>query len=208
LRSQFFSNKQKNMSKATIVKELNDADILKPLSDKRAYCHITLSNQLEALLISDPEADKCAAAMDVHVGQFHDTVFGLAHFLGTSFSCWSELRVSNLLYNLEHMLFLGTKKYPSESEYKEFIIKSGGGYNAYTSFESTNYHFSIVPDKFDEALDRFAQFFIAPLFNEDCVEREMKAIESEYAKNLQNDGWRKISLIKYVCKNATHQGVY
>jgi len=68
---------------ASIAKELKDGDIIKPLSDKRTYCHITLANKLEALLISDPDADKCAAAMDVHVGQFHDTVFGLAHFLGT-----------------------------------------------------------------------------------------------------------------------------
>lgn len=44
------------------------------------------------------------------------------------------------------------------------------------------------------ALDRFAQFFIAPLFSETCTEREMKAVDSEYNLNLQNDFWRKFQL--------------
>lgn len=40
------------------------------------------------------------------------------------------------------------------------------------------------------ALDRLAQFFIAPLFNPDGTDREMKAVDSEHKKNIQNDSWR------------------
>jgi len=40
------------------------------------------------------------------------------------------------------------------------------------------------------ALDRFAQFFIEPLFLEDTVERELRAVDSENKKNLQSDNWR------------------
>ena len=35
----------------------------------------------------------------------------------------------------QHMLFLGTEKYPKENEYHEFLSNHGGGANAYTSCE-------------------------------------------------------------------------
>jgi secreted Zn-dependent insulinase-like peptidase len=40
------------------------------------------------------------------------------------------------------------------------------------------------------ALDRFAQFFISPLFTDSATAREMQAVDSENNKNLQNDAWR------------------
>ena len=33
----------------------------------------------------------------------------------------------------EHMLFLGTRKYPQESEYTQFLTEHGGSSNAFTS---------------------------------------------------------------------------
>jgi len=97
------------------------------------------------------------------------------------------------------MLFLGTKKYPNEAEYKTFITSNGGKWNAFTSSENTNFHFSLSnTDKLDEALDRFAQFFMEPLFNKDCVEREMKAIDSEFANNVAVDSRRRYMLLSHV----------
>jgi insulysin len=46
------------------------------------------------------------------------------------------------------------------------------------------------------ALDRFAQFFIQPLFLENTLDREMRAVDSENKKNLQNDMWRLSQLAK------------
>ena len=46
------------------------------------------------------------------------------------------------------------------------------------------------------ALDRFAQFFIAPLFLEDTLDRELRAVDSENKKNLQSDTWRLVQLAK------------
>lgn len=40
------------------------------------------------------------------------------------------------------------------------------------------------------ALDRFAQFFIEPLFLEETLDRELRAVDSENKKNLQSDTWR------------------
>ena len=61
-------------------------------------------------------------------------------------------------------MFLGTEKYPDENGFTKFLKEQGGTYNAYTAAEHTNYHFDITPKNLEPALDRFSQFFIAPLF--------------------------------------------
>jgi insulysin len=45
-------------------------------------------------------------------------------------------------------------------------------------------------------LHRFAQFFISPQFTAAATGRELNAIESEHAKNLQSDGFRNFQLQK------------
>ncbi|KAM0952032.1 putative insulysin [Dioscorea sansibarensis] len=135
--------------------------ILKPRIDKREYRRIVLPNSLEALLISDPETDKAAAAMNVSVGYFSDPegLEGLAHFL-------------------EHMLFYASEKYPVEDSYSKFITEHGGSENAYTASEHTNFFFDVNADYLDEALDQFGQFFIKPLMSSDATQREIKAVDS------------------------------
>jgi insulysin len=50
------------------------------------------------------------------------------------------------------------------------------------------------------ALDRFAQFFISPLFTQSGTEREMKAVDSEFNMNWKVDGWRKHLVMKQLAK--------
>lgn len=52
-----------------------------PSLDDRTYRVIRLPNQLEALLVHDPETDKASAAIDVNVGNFSDEydMPGMAH---------------------------------------------------------------------------------------------------------------------------------
>ena len=76
-----------------------------------------------------------------------------------------------LAHFLEHMLFIGTEKYPEPDGYFSFVESNGGSSNAYTAPEVTNYFFDVKPDAFREGLDRFAHFFIDPLLAPD-VERE------------------------------------
>lgn len=68
--------------------------------------------------------------------------------------------------------------------------------NAYTANESTNYHFDCNHDALEEALDRFAQFFVAPQISADGVDREANAVDSEHSKNINSDTWRKLQLWK------------
>jgi len=124
---------------------------------------VFLTNGLEVLLISDPETDKAACAVDVGVGSWRDPsgFEGLAHLL-------------------EHMLFLGSKKYPDESGYRQWLGDHGGDSNAYTDSEHTNYYFSVEWSALPGALDRFAQFFVAPTLDGGMVGREMRAVHSEH----------------------------
>lgn len=53
--------------------------------------------------------------------------------------------------------------------------------------EYTNFYFDVQPDALHGALDRFAQFFVAPLFVQGAMEREVQAVNSEFAGVLQSD---------------------
>ncbi|CAI5949868.1 unnamed protein product, partial [Closterium sp. NIES-64] len=53
-----------------------------------------------------------------------------------------------------------------------------GRSNAYTAAENTNYQFDVAAEFLDEALDRFAQFFICPLMSADATNREINAVHS------------------------------
>ena len=141
--------------------------------DKRETKTFSLENGLDVLLVSDPDVHRSAVALSVGVGHLHDPVEkqGLAHYL-------------------EHMLFLGTKKYPEVGSFKKFLDEHSGGSNAYTSGAITNYFFQISHEGFDIALDRFSDFFKAPMFDKTYSEREVKAVNNEHQKNKLNDGWR------------------
>jgi secreted Zn-dependent insulinase-like peptidase len=157
------------------------AAIVAPQTDTRAFRYVELDNGLRAIVVSDPGAQKAAASLDVHVGSGADPEQrqGLAHFL-------------------EHMLFLGTEKYPDAGEYQQFISAHGGGHNAYTAFEHTNYFFDIEAPFLPDALDRFAQFFIAPLFTAQYVDREKNAVDSEFRANYKNEYRRSADALRDV----------
>ena len=80
----------------------------------------------------------------------------------------------------EHMLFLGTKKYPIENHYQSFISSNGGDSNAATGEEYTYFYHDVSTDMFEESLDIFSQFFKEPLFNQVCIDKEINAIENEF----------------------------
>lgn len=111
--------------------------------------------------------------------------------------------VPGLAHFLEHMLFYSSEKYPEEDAYSKYIAEKGGSTNAYTANESTNYHFDVNWESLEEALDRFAQFFISPMISPDGVERESKAVDSEHKKNLNSDPWKQLQLWK-TASNPKH----
>ncbi|MCJ1246816.1 Insulinase (Peptidase M16) [Trapelia coarctata] len=171
-----------------------------PLLDVRSYRVIRLPNKLEALLVHDPETDKASASVNVKVGSFSDAddMPGMAHAV-------------------EHLLFMGTKKYPKENAYSQYLTAHSGYSNAYTASTETNYFFEVGASSQSDsdttepagepplygALDRFAQFFVAPLFLSETLDRELKAVDSENKKNLQSDNWR-LSQLNKSLSNPKH----
>lgn len=95
-----------------------------------------------------------------------------------------------LLTPISHLKHYTQLKISFQGEYLNYLSRHGGSANAGTYADSTKYYFDITPAKFSNALDRFAQFFIAPLYTEELTEKEINAIESEHQKNLQIDAWR------------------
>ena len=103
------------------------------------------------------------------------------------------------------------RKYPKENDYNEYLSAHSGHSNAYTAATETNYYFEVAASTESDsgkltngastpplygALDRFAQFFISPLFLPSTLDRELKAVDSENKKNLQSDNWRLSQLSK------------
>ncbi|KAK0157501.1 hypothetical protein PV328_011241 [Microctonus aethiopoides] len=160
------------------VKERYDS-IRKSPNDEKLYRGLILNNEMKVLLISDPTTDKSAAALNVQIGHLSDPdeLPGLAHFC-------------------EHMLFLGTAKYPDLHEYHSYLSQHGGITNADTSLDYTIYYFDITPVYLEGALDRISQFFLSPLFTESATELEINAVNSEHEKNIADDAWRTFQLDK------------
>jgi secreted Zn-dependent insulinase-like peptidase len=166
------------------LEESDDDEDVEEIDDERSTANSTSSNSEEE---EDAGIRKAGAAMVVGCGSFHDPpeLMGLAHFC-------------------EHMLFMGSEKYPTENELDSFLSQNGGSTNAYTQCEYTVYHFDVLQEYLSEALDMFAQFFISPLFLPDAVDREIQSIESEFNLNKNMDSNRLEMLISHTCGKVEH----
>lgn len=161
--------------------------IIKPIIDKNEYRYMTLDNNLDVLMIYSKNADISAAAMTVNVGYYNDEPesYGTAHFL-------------------EHMLFMGSEKYPNKALFHKLINESGGVTNAHTMEELTTYYFQVQNSFFMNILDVWSNFFIKPLFLKESVEKEVNAVNSEHMKNIPNDLQRILSIIKEEIDHKEH----
>lgn len=76
------------------------------------------------------------------------------------------------------------------------VANSANGVNDTDGTNVTNGTSGTITSPLYGALDRFAQFFISPLFLSSTLDRELKAVDSENKKNLQSDNWRLSQLNK------------
>ena len=65
-------------------------------------------------------------------------------------------KIDGMAHFCEHMLFLGTEKYPDENHYQKFISDNGGDSNAATGEEYTYFYHSVSSQKLEESLDIFS----------------------------------------------------
>ncbi|KAA0978446.1 pyrroloquinoline quinone biosynthesis protein PqqF [Pseudomonas sp. ANT_H12B] len=123
----------------------------------------TLANGLRVTLRHAPELKRCAAALRVSAGS-HDVPLawpGLAHFL-------------------EHLLFLGTKRFPAAQGLMAYVQGHGGQVNARTSERTTDYFFELPPQAFSGGLERLSDMLAHPRMNPDDQRREREVLHAEF----------------------------
>lgn len=141
--------------------------------DPREYKAIKLSNDMTVLLVSDAKATKSLAAVSIPVGSIENpnSQLGLAHYL-------------------EHMVLMGSKKYPEPSSFSEFLQKHGGSHNASTASHRTAYYFEVENGALKEATDRLADALAEPLLDPINADRERNAVNAELTMARSRDGMR------------------
>ncbi|VVP51807.1 pyrroloquinoline quinone biosynthesis protein PqqF [Pseudomonas fluorescens] len=129
----------------------------------------TLANGLRVTLRHGPNLKRCAAALRVAAGS-HDVPLawpGLAHFL-------------------EHLLFLGTERFPAGQGLMAYVQSHGGQVNARTSERTTDYFFELSPLAFAGGLERLSDMLAHPRMNLDDQQREREVLHAEFVAWSQN----------------------
>ena len=153
------------------------SDLETPGNTVNEYSQFRLQNGIEVTCVRVPGSEKSAAALSVRAGAQDDTLAGLAHFT-------------------EHAVFLGSKKYDGENEFKSHLSKNGGSSNGGTGMEVTTFQFEVRNNAFESTLDIWSNFFINPLFRDDAIGREVMAVTAEDSKNRILDGRRMLQVLE------------
>ena len=138
--------------------------------DGRRYWLSRAPTGLLCLLISDPAAEAASCVAQFGVGS-HDepqTLPGLAHLL-------------------EHMLFMGSARYPQAGSFPQLVSEWSGRFNASTAAERTRYHFSVNPAGLGACLAQLTDMLAAPLFLPETVAAERQVIDAEFHTRLADD---------------------
>lgn len=152
--------------------------------DTNDYRSYVLENGLTVIQIYNTTATMSGVSLLVQAGSYDESIDGIAHFT-------------------EHLLFMGSEKYPKENTYGSYISENGGTSNAWTADTYTNYIFSVNSTALVTALDMFSQMFISPLFGESSVQREITAVDSEFTNYCNSDYWRSAEVLKCIA-NKSH----
>ena len=121
----------------------------------------TLPNGLSVVLIKNPGTTSVSVDLWVAAGSRFEPpkINGISHFV-------------------EHLLFKGTSRRSAQDISRE-IAAAGGYFNAYTHWEYTQLHISILPAHLDLALDVLADIAQNSLLTEEMVSQERKVILEE-----------------------------
>ncbi|MGO4309150.1 pyrroloquinoline quinone biosynthesis protein PqqF [Pseudomonas sp. KB_15] len=123
----------------------------------------TLTNGLRVTLRHAPNLKRCAAALRVATGS-HDVPLtwpGLAHFL-------------------EHLLFLGTARFPADQGLMAYVQRHGGQLNARTSERATDYFFELPAQAFAGGLERLSDMLAHPRMNPNDQQQEREVLHAEF----------------------------
>ncbi|KAH8365582.1 hypothetical protein KR093_002263, partial [Drosophila rubida] len=193
-----------NRPRRMAVKHLELPD--KSEGDKKQYRMLTLSNGLSAILISDPLPQESSSTNSMPnqsptrqsststLEQYHGKLAACAVLVGVgSFS--EPFEYPGMAHFLEHMIFMGSKKYPEENAFDSYIARCGGFSNAHTENEDTCFYFEVEEQYLDKTMDMFMNLMKAPLMLPDSMARERSAVQSEFEQVCLVDEVRRDQLL-------------
>lgn len=140
---------------------------------------ITLDNGLKAVIREDHRSPLVVFSVFIDSGSASE-----GEYSGTG--------VSHLV---EHMLFKGTRKYPTGS-IEDILNRYGGNIDGFTSYDYTGYSITILKEHLDVAIDVLKEMLTAPVFDPGELKKEMAVIEREMDMNKDNPG-RRLSRITF-----------
>ena len=124
---------------------------------------LTLESGLTLCTRHEPRLTRCAAVIRVAAGS-HDVPAawpGLAHFL-------------------EHLLFLGTERFPATDNLMAYVQRHGGQVNAKTCERHTDFFFELPLSAFEGGLERLCDMIAHPRMALDDQLREREVLHAEF----------------------------
>ena len=139
-------------------------------ADQRDYQLFRAANGVLCLLIHDPAATQASAVVQVAAGSHAepDDLPGLAHLL-------------------EHMLFMGSRRWPEPGSFPARVAEWGGRFNASTAPEATMFFCAVSPQGLEPCLAHLTDMLAAPLFAAEQVEQGRRVIDAEFHTRLADD---------------------
>ncbi len=94
-------------------------------------------------------------------------------------SKYEKKEISGISHLLEHLMFKGTKKRPTQLDIIEPLDRIGGVYNAFTGQDYTGYYIKVRSDRFNLALDILSDIYLNSKFDPKEIEKEKKVVLEE-----------------------------
>ncbi|KAH7648946.1 secreted insulinase like peptidase [Cryptosporidium bovis] len=167
-------------SVSNIYESFDDFDFVKQSSDKNKYAFMTLNNEIQVFLVSHYSVSSPTISVAVRAGSLmeDDKFPGVASLL-------SEVMFNNWKRKSEN---------PGNSPYDKYISNNKGRFEIKVGSFRTEYHLTIKPEHFEEALMDFGRTFKSPNLNRMYLEASFNELESnfEYIKKDQNERLRQV----------------
>lgn len=90
---------------------------------------------------------------------------------------------SGISHYVEHLVAGGTTSKRSEQEYRDALVRMGGAYNAYTTYDHTSYYINALNDQLPQAISIMNEWMNHSAFKLSEVKRERAVIQREIEKN-------------------------
>ena len=168
------------------------SNIIIPKYDDSVYHSGRLDNKIKYIIINNENITNTKINVIINCGSYHNKGYydGIAHFL-------------------EHMLFLGSKKYSNKEQINITLDEFQGSCNAETAGDYTMYYCSFNTDGIKKVFDVFSRFFIDPLIEEKHIRSEVYNVHSEHIKNSNNSDRALYLLLSYLAnKDSKVNGFY